>query len=81
MSEPAGELPFYIDDPLVDRRQHRLSMDVDPVASAQAGRDLMAGTCSCGGLTTPAWDDYAIFEAYDLHMTDVQQHLHRGGAA
>jgi hypothetical protein len=73
-----GELPFYIDDPAVDRRQHVLSMGLDPVASAHAGCDRNVGTCSCGGLSTPPWPDYAIFEAYDRHMTEVQHAIHRG---
>ncbi|MGW2220981.1 hypothetical protein ACWCSD_38855 [Nonomuraea sp. NPDC001684] len=71
------DLPHYTDDPLVDRKAHRLLLDLDPVASAQAGRDLQSGTCSCSGMTaTPPWDDYAVFEQFDAHMADVQEEAH-----
>ncbi|MGV9383625.1 hypothetical protein ACWDRB_47965 [Nonomuraea sp. NPDC003707] len=72
------DLPYYTDDPLVDLKAHRLLFDLDPVASAQAGRDLKSGTCSCSGMpATPPWDDHAVFEQFDAHMVDVQVYAHQ----
>ncbi|WP_052424112.1 hypothetical protein [Nonomuraea candida] len=76
-----NDLPYYTDDPLVDLKAHRLLLDLDPVASAQAGRDLKSGTCSCGTMTaTPPWDDHAVFEQFDAHMADVQVDAHEVAA-
>ncbi|MFG6197808.1 hypothetical protein [Nonomuraea sp. JJY05] len=76
-----NDLPHYTDDPLVDLKAHRLLLDLDPVASAQAGRDLKSGTCSCSGMTaTPPWDDHAVFEQFDAHMVDVQVYAHEAVA-
>jgi len=73
-----SDLPFYTDDPLVDRDAHRLSMhaDEDEVESARRGYSAMFGSCSCGEWTTPTWDRSAVLEAYDGHMTDVQAATH-----
>jgi hypothetical protein len=77
------DLPWWPDDPRVPRDEHRLSMILDPVSSAAAGRDLFVGECLCGKMNqTPAWADYAVLEAYDSHMCDVQRQIHgtnRGG--
>jgi len=70
-----GDLPFCIDDPLVDRAAYRLSPHTDQVESALRGYTAMFGSCSCGEWTTPTWDDNAVFAAYD-HMTDVQVAIH-----
>lgn len=76
-----SDLPYYVDDPLVDRAAHRPSMDVAEVPSAVEGRTLYVGTCSCGDMTpTDPWDNYAVLEAYDLHMARVQQALHAARA-
>ncbi|GII22537.1 hypothetical protein [Planosporangium mesophilum] len=80
--ESADELPCYMDDPLVDRRSHRLALHHDPDASASTGRRLQFGVCSCGEWVTPSWDTGAIFAAYDQHMSEVQTSVHeqaRGG--
>ncbi|MFC4114000.1 hypothetical protein [Nonomuraea zeae] len=75
------DLPHYTDDPPVDLKAHRLLLDLDPVASAQAGRDLQSGTCSCSTMTaTPPWDDSAVFEQFDAHMADVQVDAHEAVA-
>jgi hypothetical protein len=74
--DDVGDMPYFMDDPAVDRSAHQLDMSMDPEASAAAGRDLYTGTCSCGALSTPAWDDYAVQEAYDNHMADVQYAAH-----
>lgn len=75
-----SDLPYWADDPLLDRSTHRLDLQLEPVASAQAGRDLYVGTCSCHNMpATPAWDDYAVMEAFDLHMGQIQQVLHTFG--
>lgn len=71
-----NDLPFYTDDPLVDRAAHQLSMHTDEVESARRGYTAMFGSCSCGEWTTPTWDRSAVFEAYDGHMTDVQAATH-----
>jgi hypothetical protein len=71
-----GELPFYIDDPLVDRDAHRLSLHTDEVESARRGYQAVFGSCSCGEWTTPTWDDDAILGEYDQHMTAVQAAAH-----
>lgn len=71
-----SDLPFYIDDPLVDRAAHRLGMHTDEVESALRGYTAMFGSCSCGEWTTPTWDSSAVLEAYDRHMTDVQAAIH-----
>ncbi|WP_449062240.1 hypothetical protein [Planomonospora algeriensis] len=74
--------PYYIDDPLVDRAAHRPGMELEPVASARAGRDQYIGTCSCGQMhPTLPWDDYAVLEAFDWHMGDVQEQAHRAARA
>ncbi|MFB4292272.1 hypothetical protein ACBI99_31840 [Nonomuraea sp. ATR24] len=75
------DLPHYTDDPLVDLKAHRLLLGLDPIASAQAGRDLKSGTCSCSTMpTTPPWDDHAVFEQFDAHMADVQVDAHEAAA-
>jgi len=71
-----SDLPFYTDDPLVDRDAHRLGMHTDEVESARRGYTAMFGSCSCGEWTTPTWDRSAVLEAYDGHMTDVQAAVH-----
>ncbi len=71
-----SDLPFYIDDPLVDRDAYRLGMHADEVESARRGYTAMFGTCSCGEWATPTWDSSAVLEAYDSHMTDVQAAIH-----
>ncbi|WP_285780132.1 hypothetical protein [Microtetraspora sp. NBRC 13810] len=49
-------MTYYIDDPAVDSTANRLVFDLDPVASALAGRELCIGTCWCGAMpTTPPW--------------------------
>jgi hypothetical protein len=71
-----SDLPFYIDDPLVDRDAHRLGIHTDEVESARRGYAAMFGSCSCGEWTTPTWDRNAVLEACDGHMTDVQAAIH-----
>jgi hypothetical protein len=71
------DLPYWIDDPLITRAEHRMQLDTDEVASAQAGRTLYAGGCSCDGMKPVGpWDTYAIEEAFDGHMADVQLAAH-----
>ncbi|MET8006252.1 hypothetical protein [Nonomuraea glycinis] len=71
------DLPHYTNDPLVDLQAHRLLLDLDLVASAQAGRALKSGTCSCHGMrATPPLDDSAVFKQFDAHMADVQVDAH-----
>lgn len=60
--------PYYIDDPLMDRSGHQLTMH-----SAAPGE--VFGECSCGEWTTPTWDTHAVLEAFDQHMTAVQAGL------
>lgn len=69
-------LPFYIDDPLVDRAAHRLALHTDGVESAARGYRARFGSCSCGEWTTPTWDDSAVLEAFDSHMSNVQVAVH-----
>ncbi|MER5649637.1 hypothetical protein [Streptosporangium sp. NPDC002524] len=70
--------PYYIDDELVDRRAHRLIIDIAPASSEEAGRPLYIGSCLCGQMDpTPPWDDYAVWERFDAHMSDVQDVVHR----
>jgi hypothetical protein len=76
-----GDLPFYIDDPLVDRAAHRLNLHTDEVESALRGYTAIFGFCSCGEWTTPTWDHNAVFAAYDNHMTDVQVAIHAARAS
>ncbi|MFD8560609.1 hypothetical protein ACFV1N_25330 [Streptosporangium canum] len=70
--------PYYIDDPLVDRRAHRLIMDRALFSSEREGRPLYIGACSCGRMDpTPPWDGYAVQEAFDAHMVNLQDAAHR----
>jgi hypothetical protein len=39
------------------------------------------GSCSCGEWTTPTWDDNAVLDAYDDHMSQVQATVHAAGVA
>lgn len=71
----AGEWPYYIDDPLVDRSAHVLSMHTDEQSTAR-GYDPCFGTCSCGEWTTPTWDMHGVLEAFDWHMGRVQASAH-----
>ncbi|MEA5456744.1 hypothetical protein SPF06_18630 [Sinomonas sp. JGH33] len=72
-----SDLPFYIDDPLVDLNAHRLSLHTDEEESVRRGYRATFGTCSCGEWTTPTWDDHAVFGSYDDHMNEVQATVHR----
>lgn len=67
-----SELPFYIDDPLVDLNAHRLSLHTDETESNRRGYRATFGACSCGEWTTPSWDDNAVLGSYDDHMNQVQ---------
>lgn len=71
-----SDLPFYIDDPLVDSAAHRLELHCDEVESARRGYTAVFGSCSCGEWTTPTWDDNAVLGAYDDHMSEVQAAVH-----
>ncbi|WP_433357653.1 hypothetical protein ACQP25_44685 (plasmid) [Microtetraspora malaysiensis] len=76
------DFPYWPDDPLLDRTKHRMQMESEPVASCLAKRTLYIGTCSCGEMTpTEPWDNYAVSEAFDAHMYDVQVELHTAAAA
>lgn len=75
-----ADWPHYVDDPLVDRGAHTLTVAMDVIASARAGRDLYVGGCSCGGMApTPPWDLYAAAEMHEVHMGWVQVHAHSPG--
>lgn len=71
-----SELPYYIDDPLVDRVAHRLDLHTDEEETAKRGYRATFGSCSCGEWTTPTWDDDAVVDAYDSHMNGVQATAH-----
>jgi hypothetical protein len=61
MSTPRRELPYWPDDPLIDRHEHRLNLYQDGAG------------CTCGEWTAPpTWDHHAVFEGYDIHMYDMQ---------
>lgn len=71
-----SKLPYYTDDPLVDREAHRLNLHADEEETAGRGYRATFGSCSCGEWTTPTWDDDAVFDAYDSHMQQVQATVH-----
>lgn len=74
--DDADDRPWYIDDPLVDRRAHRLWLHHDAETSSCAGYRAEFGACTCGEWVTPSWDTSAVLEAYDQHMTEVQTTAH-----
>lgn len=69
--------PYYIDDPLVDLAGHKLTLHIDHLATAQRGRTLMFGQCSCAEWCSATYDDHAVLEAYDHHMQLVQVTAHQ----
>lgn len=68
-------LPYYIDDPLVDTRAHRLNIHRDEQATTR-GYVPVFGTCSCGEWTSPTYDRNGVLEAFDGHMHLVQVAAH-----
>ncbi len=72
----ADERPYYIDDPLVDTGAHRLSVITDDEETTRRGYTAVFGTCSCGEWTCPTYDDNGVLEAFDSHMSAVQEAAH-----
>lgn len=64
----ADALPYWIDDPLFPRADHRLIMTPGPDAL------LTMGDCSCGGYLYTG-DNSAVAEAFDLHAETVQRQV------
>lgn len=55
-----GERPYWIDDPRINRTEHH----------------MQARSCACGQDPWPAhWDFNAAQEAFDYHMSNVQDGL------
>lgn len=77
------DLPYWIDDSLVDRAAHRLDVRPDMEATVRTGWPSVFGSCSCGEWVTPSWDSQAVTADFDQHMARVQQTAHQsapGGA-
>lgn len=63
------DIPYWIDDPAIDRATHRLNLTSAP---GRPGR--FTATCSCGVWSLDKqWDDDAHAEAFDGHMREVQE--------
>lgn len=64
-----NQIPYWIDDPLIDRSAHRLITESPDEENHQHG----SASCSCGSWQAPGgWDIYAQQESFDDHMEAVQ---------
>jgi hypothetical protein len=69
MPAEATPVPYWIDDPLIDRNAHWLQTEPPDGGNSPYG----SASCSCGGWTAPGgWDIHAQQEGFDGHMADVQ---------
>lgn len=64
-----NQIPYWIDDPLIDRSAHRLIIGAPDEENHPHG----SASCSCGGWQAPGgWDIHAQEEGFDDHMEAVQ---------
>lgn len=64
MSTDPEHIPYWTDDPLIDKNAHQLNLH-------QNGPEITAG-CTCGARFTNIGWGHAIFEIYDIHMYEIQ---------
>ncbi|MEU0110668.1 hypothetical protein ABZ313_35630 [Streptomyces sp. NPDC006251] len=68
--------PYYTDDPLMEeaRRQHRMQSE----PADDDARQLYTGSCTgCEWTTRDPLDAHMLQEAFDAHMTAMQEEAHR----
>ncbi|MEU4331453.1 hypothetical protein [Nonomuraea dietziae] len=69
----AAVWPAWWLDPLLDQQTHRPGRDLDPIASALAGRDAYRAYCACGQLDDQhVFDGSELWAAYAEHMEQMQ---------
>lgn len=76
-----GDLPYYVDDPLMDdvRREHRRHLEPQEVESAARGFTVYAAWCTgpgCPWISRGVYDRHGQDEEFDQHMRDLQQYVH-----
>lgn len=71
-----GDTPYYTVDPVMDeaRRQHRIQSE----PADDTVRQLYTGSCTgCEWTTRGSLDGHMLQEAFDAHMTTLQEEAHR----